>query len=32
MAIRSMMEKRQDVPGKLGNLYKEILLLIGTLD
>ncbi|KAK7114753.1 katanin p80 WD40 repeat-containing subunit B1-like isoform X2 [Littorina saxatilis] len=32
MEIRSMMEKRQDASGKLTNLYKEILLLISTLD
>lgn len=30
--IKSMMEKRQDVAGRLSNLYKEILLLISTLD
>ena len=32
MDIRSMMEKRQEAPGKLANLHKEILLLISTLD
>ncbi|PVD20329.1 hypothetical protein C0Q70_18483 [Pomacea canaliculata] len=32
MDIRSMIEKRRDAAGKLASLYKEILLLMSTLD
>ncbi|ESO90828.1 hypothetical protein LOTGIDRAFT_191659 [Lottia gigantea] len=32
MAVRTLIEKRQAIPGKLGNMYKQLQILMGTLD